>query len=156
MTDPLGNKLQVQPHPRATVFKPGHPKYGGRQKGTRNKLGGDLRQIIFDAINETGFVETVDGKRIATGEGGCKGFIKWLALNEPKTAAALLSRIMPYFIDTAEPAPVASLAEIEAEFRDMGLPMGLIAHLQAAPAPLDFDEDEDPYKTEVAQDDTTK
>jgi hypothetical protein len=34
----------------------GHPRYGGRQKGTRNKLGnGDLRQEIFDGLNEVGF-----------------------------------------------------------------------------------------------------
>jgi hypothetical protein len=38
------------------TFPKGHPRYGGRQKGTRNKLGnGDVRQEIFDGLNEVGF-----------------------------------------------------------------------------------------------------
>jgi hypothetical protein len=52
----------------------------------------------MDAITETGFVGKDDkGNPIGTGEGGCKGYIKWLALYEPKTAAALLARVLPYF-----------------------------------------------------------
>jgi hypothetical protein len=35
---------------------------------------------------------------------------------------------------------VASEAEIEAQFKELGLPLGLIEHLQIAPAPLDLDE----------------
>jgi hypothetical protein len=71
-----------------------HPKYGARQKGSRNKLGGDLRQMIMDAITETGFVgKDEKGEPIAIGVDGCKGFIKWLYLHEPKTAAALLARV---------------------------------------------------------------
>src|SRR6202162_766328 len=66
-------------------FQKGHPRYGGRRKGTRNKFGRDLRQEVVAAIQETGFIEKDDkGNPIATGEGGCKGFIKWLALHEPK------------------------------------------------------------------------
>jgi hypothetical protein len=47
---------------------------------------------------------------------------------------------------------VASRAEIEAEFKECGLPLGLIEHLQKAP--LDPDEDPDPYglAQDVAQD----
>jgi hypothetical protein len=45
--------------------------------------------------------------------GGVQGFIEWLALNEPKTAAALFARVMPYFISTDGDAPdVASEAEL--------------------------------------------
>jgi hypothetical protein len=40
---------------------------------------------------------------------------------------------------------VASEAEIEAQFKELGLPLGLIEHLQIAPAPVDLDEDPDPY-----------
>jgi hypothetical protein len=74
------------------------------------------------------------GNPIATGEGGCKGFVKWLALYEPKTAAALLARVLPYFIGVSEVPEVASEAEIEAQFKELGLPLGLIEHLQIAPA----------------------
>jgi hypothetical protein len=87
-----------------------------------------------------------EGNLVATGRGGCQGFVEWLALNEPKTAAALFARVLPYFINVGGEVPeVASEAEIEAQFKELGLPLGLIEHLQIAPAPLDDDEDPDPY-----------
>jgi hypothetical protein len=64
---------------------------------------------------------------------------------EPKTAAALFARVLPYFINVNEVPEVASEAEIEAQFKELGLPLGLIEHLQIAPAPLDPGEDPDPY-----------
>jgi hypothetical protein len=81
--------------------------------------------MIMDAAQQTGFI-TIDehGKRIA-GEGGCTGFLRWLYLNEPKTAAALLARVLPYFITVTEAPPVASRSEIEAEFKELGLPLTL-------------------------------
>jgi hypothetical protein len=85
-----------------------------------------------------------EGKPIQ-GEGGVQGFIEWLALYEPKTAAALFARVLPYFIEVPEAPPIASRAEIEAEFEELGLPMGLIDYPQRAPALLDPGEDPDPY-----------
>ena len=80
-----------------------HPKYGARQKGSRNNLGGDLRQMIMDAITETGFVgKDEKDEPIAIGVDGCKGFIKWLYMHEPKTAAALLARVLPYYFGAGE------------------------------------------------------
>jgi hypothetical protein len=126
-------------------FQTGHPRYGGRQKGTRNKVGGDLREAIVGGIQDVGFAgKDSEGKPIP-GEGGCRGFVRWLALYEPKTAAALLARVLPYFAVVAEAPPIASRAEIEAEFNELGLPLGLIDYLQRAPAPLDPGEDPDPY-----------
>jgi hypothetical protein len=40
---------------------------------------------------------------------------------------------------------VMSEAEMEAQLKELGLPLGLIEHMQTAPAPLDLDEDPDPY-----------
>ena len=34
---------------------------------------------------------------------------------------------------------------MEAILKELGLPVGLIEHMQTAPAPLDLDEDPDPY-----------
>jgi hypothetical protein len=63
-----------------TGFQKGHPRYGGRRKGSRNRFGGDLREEVVAAIQETGFIiKDENGNLIGTGEGGCKGFIKWLA-----------------------------------------------------------------------------
>jgi hypothetical protein len=43
-------------------------------------------------IQATGFiVKDKRGRPKATGRGGVQGFIEWLALHEPKTAAALFA-----------------------------------------------------------------
>jgi hypothetical protein len=94
-------------------FQKGHPRYGGRRKGSKNRFGGDLREAIVAAINATGFIEKDDkGNLVPTGKRGCQGFVEWLALHEPKTAAALFARVLPYFITTTSEVPdVASEAE---------------------------------------------
>jgi hypothetical protein len=143
-------------------FQKGHPRYGGRRKGSRNRFGGDLREAVVAGIAATGYIEKAeDGTLKATGRGGVQGFIEWLALHEPKTAAALFARVMPYFINVDGDVPeVASEAEIEAQLKELGLPLGLIEHMQTAPAPLDLDEDPDPYglmkDVSVPSDDTGK
>jgi hypothetical protein len=143
-----------------TGFQKGHPRFGGRRKGSRNKFGGDLREAVVAGIAATGFIEKAeDGGLRATGRGGVQGFIEWLALNEPKTAAALFARVLPYFINVDADAPdVASEAEIEVMLKELGLPLGLIEHMQVAPAPLDPGESDDPYglKVSVSPDDTGK
>jgi hypothetical protein len=96
------------------------------------------RTPAADVISVCGTVGKDDqGNPIGTGEGGCKGFIKWLALYEPKTAAALFAGVLPYYIDTSGEVPeVASEAEVEVMLKELGLPVGLIEHMQTAPAPL--------------------
>jgi hypothetical protein len=39
------------------TFPKGHPRYGGRQKGSRNRFGGDLREAVVAGIQATGFIE---------------------------------------------------------------------------------------------------
>jgi hypothetical protein len=56
------------------------------------------------------------------------------------------SGVLPYFINVGMEVPdVMSEAEMEAQLKELGLPLGLIEHMQTAPAPLDLDEDPDPY-----------
>jgi hypothetical protein len=119
MSATLPVRLQLPPiEHRSPGFQKGHPRYGGRRKGTRDRFSCDLREEIVAAIQETGFVGKDDqGNPIATGEGGCKGFIKWLALHEPKTAAALLARVLPYFVGVSEVPEVASEAGSPKGFR---------------------------------------
>jgi hypothetical protein len=75
-----------------------------------------------------------------------QGFIEWLGLHEPKTAAALFARVLPYFINVGMEVPeVVSEAEMEVMLKELGLPAGLIEHMQTAPAPRDLDEEDDPY-----------
>lgn len=155
--------VQIQ-QPRAHVlhdgnFKEGHPKMGGRQKGVGNRVGADLRQTIMDAITETGFIEKdEEGNPIATGEGGCKGFIKWLALHEPRTAAAMLVKIIPYYVNLQMPEETMSREEMQAQLQLYGLPMDLLEHLRVdalPPEQLDPGEDPDPYRRKPANDATT-
>jgi hypothetical protein len=55
-----------------TGFQKGHPRYGGRRKGSKNRFGGDLREAIVGAIQATGFIEKDDnGNPIPTGKRGC-------------------------------------------------------------------------------------
>jgi hypothetical protein len=98
-----------QPGDKPGLFQKGHPRYGGRRKGSRNRFGGDLREAIVAAINATGFIEKDDkGNLIPTGKRGCQGFVEWLALHEPKTAAALFARVLPYFINVSGEVPEVS------------------------------------------------
>jgi len=131
--------------PGAHGFQKGHPRYGGRKKGNPNRFGGDLREAVVLGIQAVGHMKRAK-RGWKHGEGGVQGFIEWLALHEPKTAAALFARVMPYFINVGMEVPeVVSETEMEAILKELGLPVGLIEHMQTAPAPLDLDEDPDPY-----------
>jgi hypothetical protein len=131
---------------KPSLFQKGHAKMGGRQKGTRNKFGGDLREAVVAGIQAVGFMQRAGKRGWKHGQGGVQGFIEWLALHEPKTAAALFARVLPYFINVGMEVPdVVSEAEMEAMLKELGLPPGLIEQMQTAPAPLDLDEDPDPY-----------
>ena len=154
---PTNTKIALEPAIPARVnpcgqpngqgkFKLGNPGGPGRPKGSRNKVGNDLKAMIMNAAMRTGFIKIDEnGNRIGTGVDGCEGYLMWLCLYVPRTYAGLFARILPYYITSDVLPPVASRAEIEAEFRELGLPMGLIEYLQKAPAPLDDDEDEDPW-----------
>jgi hypothetical protein len=147
MTDTGGTGIQLhRPGDKPTLFQKGHPRYGGRKKGGVNRFGGDLREAVVAGIQAVGFMgKDKDGKP-ERGPGGVQGFIEWLAMYEPKTAAALFARVLPYFINVGMEVPdVVSETEMEAMLKELGLPIGLIEHMQTAPAPLDLDEDPDPY-----------
>jgi hypothetical protein len=127
-------------------FKPGNPGGPGRPKGSRNKVGTDLKAMILNAAMRTGFIKIDEnGNRIGTGVDGCEGYLMWLCLYEPRTFAGLLARILPYYITSDALPPVLSEAEMEAELKELGLPLGLIEYFQTAPAPLDPGEDPDPW-----------
>lgn len=39
------------------TFQPGHPKFGGRKKGTPNKFNGDVKAMVLAALDKVGGVE---------------------------------------------------------------------------------------------------
>jgi hypothetical protein len=163
---PMTDKITLEPAIPARVnpygqpdgegkFGPGNPGGPGRPKGSRNKVGNDLKVMIMNAAMRTGFIKIDEnGQRIGTGLYGCEGYLMWAALYEPRTYLGLLARILPYYITSDVTDPVMSRAEIEAQFKEFGLPMASIEHLQKAPTPrLDDDENPDPYgmNTEPSQ-----
>jgi hypothetical protein len=122
-------------------FRSGWRGGPGRPKASAARARADLSQLIMDAATETGFIKTDEkGKRIGTGEDGCKGYLKWLCLNEPRTYAALMARILPYYVHTELPEAILTREETLAELKARGLPIELIEHLRKAPAQLDEDE----------------
>jgi hypothetical protein len=134
--------------PPSTYFKPGHPGGPGRPRGSPNRVKADLAQLIMDAAGEAGFLKrNKRGKAIPTGLDGCKGYLLWLAVNEPRTYASLLGRVLPYYVSTDLPEPILTRDETLAQFKERGLPIELLQHLQRATAPLDSDEDTDPYRS---------
>jgi hypothetical protein len=63
--------------------------------------------------------------------------------------AGLLARILPYYVSSDVVPRIMSREEVEAKFKERGLPMDLLKHLQAAPSRLDDDEDADPYRPKI-------
>ena len=105
-----------------------------------------MREAVVAGIQAVGFKGKDKDGLPERGPGGVQGFIEWLAMYEPKTAAALFARVLPYFINVGMEVPeVVSETEMEAMLKELGLPLGLIEHMQTAPAPLDLDENPDPY-----------
>jgi hypothetical protein len=56
-------------------------------------------------IAAVGFTEKGEDGKPKRGQGGVQGFIEWLAMYEPKTAAALFARVLPYFINVGMEVP---------------------------------------------------
>lgn len=77
-----------------TVGRPkGLPKYGGRKKGTPNKitaLASDVRRVIFEAFDLLGGVN----------------YLVTVGRTEPKTFCALLGRVLPSEISGPNGGPI--------------------------------------------------
>lgn len=78
--------------------RPKREKTGGRTKGTPNKTSGLLREAILQAAELVG----EDGK----GKGKTVGYLKRLAVDEPKAFAGLLGRVLPLQVTGEDGGPV--------------------------------------------------
>lgn len=70
----------------------------GRPKGVPNKTTRAIKEAVLLAAEEVGS----DGK----GAEGLTGYLKSLAVNEPKAFAGLLGRVIPLQVTGAEDGPV--------------------------------------------------
>jgi hypothetical protein len=155
--------LKVAAPRHAGQFKDGNPGGPGRPRGVPNRIKADLSQMIINNAARAGFLELdKDGEPVATGIDGCDGYLLWCAVNRPSHYMALLARILPYYVNTAEPVGPAILSheEMLVQLRERGLPLEVIEHLRKAPEILDPGEDPDPYgmmkDISVPSDDTGK
>jgi hypothetical protein len=120
----------------------------GRPKGSRNKMGRDLMELVMQAAEELGFLrkDPETGVWIATGEDGILGYLKWIGINRPERLVALMSRSIPkQVIPNVTHRVARTTAEIDAELRERGLPVELLEHLRKMPDVLQDGEDDDPY-----------
>src|SRR5262245_43331181 len=74
--------------------KKGHPKTGGRQKGTPNKLTVALKDAILQAANEAG------------GKEGLVGYLTTQAVSQPSSFLALLGRVLPLTVAGDKNSPL--------------------------------------------------
>jgi hypothetical protein len=143
--EPIGIRSQTP----AQVFGPDKPppRSAGRPKGSPNKVGSDLKTMILQVALETGFIRKNEvGEMVGTGEEGIKGYLKWVAIKEPRSFIGPLSRVLPLNTTVDLTPKMLTRAEVEAEFKERGLLMGLLESLRVSPVRLDDDEDPDPYR----------
>lgn len=123
--------------PRKGPNKKGEPrKYGGIKKGTPHKITRHLKDAILLAGAEVGdvnmylaqFGEGEDRVESTVEERGqLVGYLRWLAVHEPKSYTALLGRLVPQQVLLApddEPSQqrFTTQEEVAAELARRGLP----------------------------------
>lgn len=102
-------------------FKKGDPRPvgAGRRPGQANRTTTVLKLAILNSAADVGFPKQ-KGRYWKPGPGGLEGYLRWLAMYEPKSFATLLGRVLPLQItgdgggpvriidDTMTPAAAAS------------------------------------------------
>ena len=103
------------------------------RKGSPNRMGHDLMSMVMETAEELGFLrKNPETKELeATGEGGIKGYLKWIGIHKAERFVALMSHIAPkqVFADVTHRNDALTKDEIEAELRDRGLPLDLLPML---------------------------
>jgi hypothetical protein len=139
------NGLQVGHGGVATQFKPGYDprRASGRPKGSRSggRSNVDLAQMILNNAARAGFKTLDENGKFIAGDGGCDGYLLWIALNDHRTYAALLARVLPYYVKVDLPEnETMTHEETLAALRERGLPEDFIELMRKAPVVLDPDE----------------
>ena len=82
--------------PRA---KPGE-RFGGRQKGTPNKIPAQLKEIILEALH-------------GAHKDGAVAYLKWLAVEHPPAFSGLVGKVLPMTVAGDPTAPVKTVQRVE-------------------------------------------
>lgn len=115
----------------------------GRPPGLQNKTTRILKDAILLAACEVGDVSMyIDTKQITTQEqrGELVGFLRWVAVHEPKAFCAMLGRLIPLQLTgaleltDATPKKFATKEELIEEMKRRGLPIAPV-FARSLPAP---------------------
>ena len=108
-------------------------EHRGRKPGTPNKVSKLLKDAVLLAAEEVGYITYKHDKKgklvlSATGVDGLVGYLKYLAINEPRSFAILLGRVLPMQVavrDTGTSPDVVykTVEEVRAEMREKGIPI---------------------------------
>jgi hypothetical protein len=72
------------------------PQKRGRPRGSRNKMPRALKEAIVEVAQEVGSVPYKDWDKLLCGDDdGLRGYLKFLAIREPKVFLMLICRILP-------------------------------------------------------------
>jgi hypothetical protein len=105
-------------------------KFGGRAKGTPNKVTSLIKENLLSAIIKVGRPRKAYNKRgefigyMPTGEGGMEGYFMHVALTDTKATMGAVAKIMPTQIEvqTERTEPIRTVEEIIEIMREKGVP----------------------------------
>jgi hypothetical protein len=72
------------------------PEKRGRPRGSRNKMPRALKEMLVEVAEEVGRLPRKDWDKLLCGDDdGLKGYLKYLAIREPKVFLMLICRALP-------------------------------------------------------------
>ena len=87
-----GHRVVMAGHTGGHLFQPGNPGGPGRPRGSSNRLEADIRSAAVRA----GLIKLDEnGNRVGSDRDGCKAYLAWVALNDPRTYLAFMARLLP-------------------------------------------------------------
>jgi hypothetical protein len=107
--------IEREPDGRFKTGRSANP--AGRQKGVANKVTGDMRQMLRQALDEEGGVD----------------YLRWAARKQPQAFLALLGRLLP--------------AEVRASLETDGMPLVIVRDFRSRGRPADDDNLLEPVAT---------
>lgn len=109
----------VQAKPKDHLFKKGHEKVGGREKGKKNKVTVLLKEAIIMAAEREGSDRH--------GKEGLVGFLRALSRREPAVFGRLMEKLLPYQLTGKDGSPMqvvhSTREQLIERMKERGMPL---------------------------------